>query len=249
MAFLASPIRRSTASIASLANRVSNISTQINGYLTEHKHAHPDFTPQSPAVPETYHYQSLRNQLSDAALDLLRLVNGPKNTFRTLTFSHTDLAATQVALRRKFFHHIPDNTIGLSASDLAAATSMDVDRTTRILKMLATHRIFEEVDGKFRHTAASAFLKTSVFAHMAEASLDEFFKAASELDTSIEKSPDKMCARNNAFVERFGEAFYQYVESDKGRAKRFSEAMRSWSESKFESPCWCEYMLIYRCSR
>jgi hypothetical protein len=232
MAFLASPIHRSTASIATLANRVSKISTQINGYLTDNNHAHPDFTPQSPTVPETFQYQTLRNQLSDAALDLLRLVNGPKNTFRTLTFSHTDLAATQVALRRKFFHHIPNNAIGLSASALATATSMDVDRTSRILKMLATHRIFEEVDGKFRHTAASAFLKTSVFASMAEASLDDFFKATSEMDASIDAAP---CERRNAFVTRFAETFYAYVERDAGRARRFSEAMRSWSESEFFS--------------
>jgi hypothetical protein len=234
MAFLASQIRRSTASIASLANRVSKISTQINGYLNDNQYAHPDFTSKSPNVPETYKYQSLRNQLSDAALDLLRLVNGPKNTFRTLTFSHTDLAAAQVALRRKFFHCIPDDNVGLSASSVAQVTAMDVDRATRILKMLATHRIFEEVDGKFRHTAASAFLKTSIFASMAEASLDDFFKATSEMDNSIDASPYAMCEKNNAFFERFSSTFYTHTEADPKRADRFSEAMRSWSESKSE---------------
>jgi hypothetical protein len=156
---------------------------------------------------------------------------GPKNTFRTLTFSHTDLAATQVALRRKFFHCVPDNNIGLSAPEIAKAASMDVDRATRVLKMLATHRIFEEVNGKFRHTAASAFLKTSVFAAMAEASLDDYFKATSEMNNWIEGSPYDMGMENSAFVKRFGSSFYGHIDVDPEKAERFSIAMRAWSLS------------------
>lgn len=214
MAFLLTPIRRNTASIASLADRVFKVSSQINTYLDENNHAQPNFTSQSPTLPETYDYQYLRNQLSDAALDLVRLANGPKNTFRTWTFSHTDLAAAQVALRRKFFQSVPEDGVGLPASDIANAAFMDVDRTTRILKMLVTHRIFEEVDGKFRHTAASAFLKTSVFASMAEASLDDFDKATSEMDNWIDASPYKMGEDNSAFSQRFGVSFYSKIEAD-----------------------------------
>ena len=132
MAFLSSPVRRSTVSIASLADRVSKVSSQINAYLEKHDYEHPNFNSTSPSLPETYTYESLRNQLSDAALDLLRLTNGPKNIFRTLTFSHTDLAAAQVALRRNFFHHVPDNNIGLTASEIAKAAAMEEDRTTRV---------------------------------------------------------------------------------------------------------------------
>jgi hypothetical protein len=231
MAFFASPVRRSTASIVSLADQVAKVSTKINAYLTDKNHAQPDFSSSSPSVPETYDYQSLRNQLNDAAHDLLRLANGPKNTFRTMTFSHTDLAAVQVALRRKFFHSVPDDNVGLSASEVAKAAGMDEDRATRILKMLATHRIFAEEDGKFRHTAASAFLKTSVFASMAEAALDDFFKAASDMDKWIEDSPYEMSSDNSAFTKRFGKSFYGNVEADKYKSKRFSEAMTSWSLS------------------
>jgi hypothetical protein len=231
MAFFASPIPQSTASIVSLADEVAKVSAQINAYLVDKKHAQPDFTSSSPSVPETYDYQSLRNQLNDAALDLLRLVNGPKNIFRTMTFSHTDLAAVQVALRRNFFHSVPDDNVGLSASEVAKAAGMDEDRATRILKMLATHRIFTEVDGQFRHTAASAFLKTSVFASMAEAALDDFFKAASDMDNWIQDSPYDMSSDNSAFTKRFGTSFYGNVEANKYKSKRFSEAMTSWSLS------------------
>ncbi|KAH8712112.1 S-adenosyl-L-methionine-dependent methyltransferase [Phaeosphaeriaceae sp. PMI808] len=230
MAFFASPIRRSALSIPSLANQVSKISSQITTYLNQ-KGCHPDFTPKSPNLPETYEYEALRNQLSDAANDLLRLVNGPKNTFRTLTFSHTDLAAVQVALRRKFFQHVPDNNVGLTAADVAEAASIDVDRTTRILKMLATHRIFEEdgATGKFRHTSASAFLKKSGFTPMAEAALDDFFKATSEMDAWIEQSPNDMGLENSAFSKRFGTTFYGHCDAHPMVAERFSRAMTGWS--------------------
>jgi hypothetical protein len=229
MALFASPIRRSNLSITSLADRVLKISIQLHAYLDENSYAHPDFTPKSPVLPDTNEYQVLSSQLSDAALDLLRLANGPKNTFRTMTFSHTDLAAVQVALRRQFFRFIPDDNVGLSASNVAKAATMDVDRTARILKMLTTQRIFEEVDGRFRHTAASAFLKTSVFASMAEASLDDFSKATSNMDNWIEDSPYEMGPENNAFSKRFGSTFYSHLEGNSVKAKRFSEAMRSWS--------------------
>jgi hypothetical protein len=231
MAFFASPIRRSTASIVSLADQVAKLSTQINAYLVNNNHAQPDFGPSSPSIPETYDYQSLCNQLNDAALDLLRLANGPKNTFRTMTFSHMDLAAVQVALRRKFFHSVPDDDVGLPASEVAKAAGMDEDRATRILKMLATHRIFAEVDGKFRHTVASAFLKTSVYSSMAEAALEDFFKAASDMDKWIQESPYEMSSDNSAFTKRFGTSFYANLEADKYKSKRFTEAMKSWSLS------------------
>jgi hypothetical protein len=236
MAFFASPIRRNTASIANLADRVSKVSTQITAYLEKNKHAHPDFTPGSAVLPETSAYESLRNQLTDATTDLLRLTNGPKNMFRTMSLWHTDLAATQVALRRKFFEYVPNDNVGLSVSEIAKAASMDVDRANRILKMLATHRIFEEVDGKFRHTAFSNFLKTHIYSAMAEEQLDLCFKASSDMDEWIEASPYDMGVKDNPFFRSFKKDFYKYHQDNPEKARTFSNAMRSWSTSAYE-PC------------
>ena len=124
-------------------------------------------------MPETPEYEALRAPLNDAALDLLRLINGPKSTLRSFFFSHYDLAALQVALERRFFSHVPlpldlngDTAVngqktvqGASVAEIAENAGMDEDRTARVLRFLATHRIFEEVDGergRFRHTANSA---------------------------------------------------------------------------------------------
>lgn len=232
MAFLASPIRRNNTSFANLAGRVSKVSSQITAYLEKHEHAHPDFTPTSAVLPETYAYESLRNELTDATMDLMRLANGPKNVFRTMSFWHTDLAATQVALRRKFFDHVPDDNVGLSASEVARATSMDVDRANRILKMLATHRIFEEVDGKFRHTALSNFLKTNIYRSMAEMQLDPCAKAMSDMDDWIVASPYGMSVKDSPFYRQFKKDFYTYT-ADANHGKLFSDAMRSWGTSMF----------------
>lgn len=48
---------------------------------------------------------------------------------------------------------------GASVKQIAEKAGMDEDRTARILRLLATHRIFqEEESGIFKHTAASALL-------------------------------------------------------------------------------------------
>jgi hypothetical protein len=95
------------SSIRSLANQISELSTQISTYFHTSSQPEPDFTISSADVPNTPEYDALRAELNDAALDLLRLINGPLATLRTLILSHHDLAALQVALERRFFDHVP----------------------------------------------------------------------------------------------------------------------------------------------
>ena len=163
----------SELSITSLAHQISQLSAQISHHFTSSSQPEPTFSATSTGVPETPEYEALRAQVNDAALDLLRLVNGPKSTLRSLFFSQYDLAALQVALDRKFFNYVPlpsavsggksengqEIAPEASAAEIAEKAGMDEDRTARVLRLLATHRIFEEVDGetgRFRHTANSA---------------------------------------------------------------------------------------------
>jgi hypothetical protein len=225
------PIRGNGVSIASFADRVSTLSTQITTYLDDSGHTHPDFTSKSALLPDSPGYDRLRNQLTDATMDLLRLIQGPKNILRTMSFWHTDLAAIQVALSRNFFRLVPEDNVGLSASEIAQATSMDDDRANRFLKMLATHRIFEEVDGRFRHTALSNFLKTDLYRTMAEEQLNVCFKATSDMDDWIEASPYSSSVTDSPFYRQFKKDFYKYHSEDEEKGKRFSDAMRSWGTS------------------
>ena len=154
-------------SIASLSKQISQLSSQISSCITAATHPEPSFSASSTSVPTTPEYESLRALLNDAALDLLRLVNGPKSTLRTFCFSHYDLSALQIAVERGFFNHvplpadIPGEQDSIDNATIAEKAGMDEDRTARVLRLLATHRIFEEVGGEsgnFRHTAMSALM-------------------------------------------------------------------------------------------
>lgn len=129
-------------------------------------------------VPNTAEYEALRAPLNDAALDLLRLINGPNISLRSLLMAHFDLGALQVALDRGFFHHVPlpaprangegfvtgkNETVevGTSVKQIAEKAAMDEDRTARIMRLLSSLRIFQLVPGEnesFQHTATSALL-------------------------------------------------------------------------------------------
>ena len=172
---MSSTTSTNSISIVSLASHISQLSAQISSYFSVSPQPEPNFSASSTSVPETPEYEALRAPLNDAALDLLRLINGPKSTLRSFFFTHYDLAAFQVAIERRFFNHVPlpvDVTgekvengqkivHGASAAEIAEKAGMDEDRTARALRLLATQRIFEEVDGeegRFRHTANSALL-------------------------------------------------------------------------------------------
>jgi hypothetical protein len=219
-------------SIASLAEQVSKLSASINSYLNTKGHGQPDFTPDSVELPETREYEALRNLFNDAVLDLHRLVNGPKNIFRTQGYAFGDNAAVQVALGRKYFELVPVDNVGLTAAELAKKAGMDEDRTNRYLKMLATHRIFEEKDGKFRHTATSNFLRTSDFAAMSDVSYNEVCKGASMTDKQIDASPYSTGLEECGFYKMFGKTFYGYLEENPERALVFSRSMSGWSLGK-----------------
>lgn len=220
---------RDDISITSLAYQVAKLSQSIVSYIDNNGHHQPDFTYNSAAVPETIEYEHLRNQLNDAVLDLHRLVNGPLNLFRTASTGFGELSALQVALTRRYFEHVPVDDTGITAAEIAKKSGMDEDRTTRLLKMLATQRIFQEVDGKFRHTASSHFLRTSVFSAMLQTQFDETFKAGSEMNTWIDASPHSTGLQDCAFHTKFGMTFYDFLEADPEKALKFSNAMIGWS--------------------
>jgi hypothetical protein len=62
-------------------------------------------------VPENPEQIALRARLNDAARDLLRLVNGPRNDARTFVCYLYDLAAWQVACEFNFFEAIPEDRV------------------------------------------------------------------------------------------------------------------------------------------
>ncbi|KAI0191542.1 putative O-methyltransferase [Xylaria flabelliformis] len=234
--------REKDTSISALAERISSLTSQLSSYLSSNSISEPKFTPDGGDVPETPEYEALRGPLNDAALDLLRLVNGPKRSLQEFFFSQYDLAALQIALDRRLFDHVPLPPVSphdearvqkVGVAEIAQKAGMDEDRTGRVMKILATRRIFEEVDGEpevFTHTASSACLaRDADFNATADMQMDDMLRAASELSAVVTRSPFASDASHSAFHERFGVSMYQYYEQRPEKARRFTQAMSGWS--------------------
>ncbi|CAI6331164.1 unnamed protein product [Periconia digitata] len=233
-------------SIESLGNQISDLSAKISSYLSTSSEPQPTFSPDSVSVPKTAEYESLRATLNDAALDLIRLVNGPENTLRSFFFSHYDLAALQVALGRGFFNHVPlpshetngatngNSKYSASVDEIAARAEMDVDRTARVMRMLATQRIFQEVPGdseSFQHTAASAaFARNKGLHATADMQMDDMLSAVAVTTAAIEHSPMLYSQELSPFNTAYGMSMYNYYKLHPSKAARFAEAMRSYSQ-------------------
>ena len=167
MSFLEQPVAgiATTArqpDLRELASQVLDLTERVVDYLKQDEISSGSLTDPVPAnIPQTPEYEALRIPLNEAANDLLRMVNGPINNLRTSLTMHYDLAAYQAALELKFFEAVPVNG-EISLSELARMVDLDEDRTGRIIRFLATQRVFTEPEPSiFKHTAASAILATN----------------------------------------------------------------------------------------
>ncbi|KAF2192935.1 S-adenosyl-L-methionine-dependent methyltransferase [Zopfia rhizophila CBS 207.26] len=214
------------SSLLNLAKEIQNLTTEIVDYLSKHQHPEPNFTPTSPRLPETYQYNTLRDSLNDAAQDLLHLINGPKSDARIFFCSIHDLAAWQMALEFKFFSAIPKDGIA-DLKGIAEKVGMDEDRVGRVIRILATQRVFKEVErGVFGHTASSVlFIDDEQIRDACHYQLDEFFKAASEMSTSVKASPFESSSSNCAFKTRHGVELWDFYKRNPQLAGRFASAM------------------------
>ncbi|KAH7087100.1 S-adenosyl-L-methionine-dependent methyltransferase [Paraphoma chrysanthemicola] len=237
-----------SAAIGSLASHISELSSELSDHLRNSGHPDLTFTADSPTVPDTAEYEALRGLLNDAAMDLLHLLNGSKSTLRSFFLSHYDLAALQVALARGFFNHVPlpdlgrisesrdaaNELRGASVEEIAEKGGISFDRTARVLKMLATHRIFEKVPGhsnRFQHTAASALMaRDQSFQATADMQMDDMLRAASATIAAVERSPGLSTQETSPFTTAYEISMYEYYEQRPIKAARFAQAMSGWSQ-------------------
>ncbi|KAF2266741.1 O-methyltransferas-like protein [Lojkania enalia] len=216
-----------SSKLAELALEVQQLTSKIITNLSANQIAEPDFSVDSNSIPETPENVRLRASLNDAVLDLLRLVNGPRNDVRDLICTLYDIVAWQVACEFGFFEVVPEDGVA-TINEIAAKAGLDEDRVGRMMRILATDRIFEEVKkDEFRHTSRSIVFKhdkqirDAVHYHR----VDEYFKAASETLASIKQSPSAFDASNCPFVTRHGAPLFQYYQTQPQLAARFASAM------------------------
>ncbi|EGU75128.1 hypothetical protein FOPG_07515 [Fusarium oxysporum f. sp. conglutinans race 2 54008] len=214
-----------------LAQTVQQATETIVKHLQYTKQQEPSFDQDSKAIQGDADTHSVRIQLNDAAQDLLRLVNGPANEYRSFFMSHYTLAAYQVALHFKIFRHVP---LGgkISIADLASKAGIDKDRCRRVIKHLATQRVFEEVEPDiFTHTASSALIaRDSDMEAILWMQFDEMFKAASDSAKFVQNDLNGSAEADSPFCTRHGKPPYQFYAENPEKGLNFAKAMAALTQ-------------------
>lgn len=151
--------------LLSLATGILQQTKDIINHLAANNLAEPTFMAGTLDIPESPEYATIRTKLKTSLEDLGRLIEGPKRQLRALACQGYDLAAFQVGLEFGFFAIVPaENEI--SFSSLAEKAGLDLDRVTRIVRVMITHRFFQEHrPGFVSHTANSYALHSDEDLH------------------------------------------------------------------------------------
>ncbi|KIL93975.1 hypothetical protein FAVG1_02537 [Fusarium avenaceum] len=187
-----------------LAQSVLETTKTIVQQLHDTSQEEPSFDQNSPSIQGDANYEASRIELNETALSLVRLVNGPVNEYRRIHLVHYDIAAYQAALELQFFRHVPlDGKISLS--DLAHKVGMDEDRCGRIIRLLATQNIFNEVETDY----------------------DELHNASTATAQCIKDAPFVSDGTSCPFQTYYGKSTYAWYAENPDKAARFANAMAS----------------------
>ncbi|KAF4962502.1 hypothetical protein FSARC_9425 [Fusarium sarcochroum] len=209
-----------------LSQTILQATSTISRHLQDTNQKEPSFHQNSSAIKYSDDVEATRVLLNDAALTLLRLVNGPANEFRSFFMTQYDLAAWQVALHFEFFRHVPLGGM-INLSQLALKAGMDQDRCRRVVKHLTTQHVFNEIElDIFEHTAASALIAKDLgMEALLLGQVDEIFKAASASATWVQKAPFESDGINSPFVTRHGKPLYSWYAENPEQGVRFARGM------------------------
>ncbi|KAI8623622.1 O-methyltransferase [Xylariaceae sp. FL1651] len=222
-----------------LLDLASNILKQTQGltaYLQTHQLQEPNFNWNSPDIPETPEYMDIQSKLSASLDDLRRLVDGPRRFARSFICQGNDLAAFQIAFEFNLFEIVPLKG-SINVAELAKLAGLDVDRTSRVMRMLVTHRVFREnPEDLFSHTAVSAVFNREEGMRCAGAYiLDEMWTAAASAAISAKSSPYESDYNSCPFKTSHGVPLFKYYDMNPQLATRFAKAMAAVTT--------CEYLI------
>ncbi|CEJ86575.1 Putative O-methyltransferase [[Torrubiella] hemipterigena] len=217
--------------LLALANDIRDKTRAITDYLEANSLTEPTFSTESVARPETLDYARLQGDLQRAVEDLQYLVEGPKRHLRALCCQGYELAAIQVALEFNFFELVPSSG-QISFQELSKLAGVDLDRTSRIVRLLLTESVFKEpTPGHVSHNQTSYLLHTDQeIRSTVHYTVDEMLKAASATADNIKDSPDKYNSAVTPFTTRHGLPIFNFYENDSLRSIRFAKAMAGWAK-------------------
>ncbi|GAA84861.1 sterigmatocystin 8-O-methyltransferase precursor [Aspergillus luchuensis IFO 4308] len=219
--------------LLSLATTINTLTQAIIIKLTMHNVPEPTFTSSTdhPLWQDpTLDLNTTKARLVDAATSLTRLVAGPLTFHREVFGSHFDLAALQVMLEHRVYDQIPLGGGCMTLSELGERVGLDPAKLARMLRLLATLNIAEEVeDGVFRHTAFSEVLVRdrelrAQVEMQRDGRLDEMHKASVETANYFKEYPAAEESHLSPFKYRWGTPFYEWYEKNPEKGVRFALA-------------------------
>ncbi|KAI1177723.1 S-adenosyl-L-methionine-dependent methyltransferase [Nemania sp. FL0916] len=213
-------------SMLMLAEDVLEQTKAVTQYLKHNGFAAPTFSPNSNLPPVTDEYMQLQNRLRSTIDDLQQLIDGPRRFLRSITTMGYDIAAFQIALDFNFFTLVPREG-HISLEDLAQRGGLDLDRTSRVVRMLTTYRVFEEKSpGLISHSLNSlVLLEDEELRCTVHYSFDEMLKAAAESSDSLKACPSNADGTHCPFYKRHGLSLFEYYANYPDKAARFAKAM------------------------
>ncbi|KAL3292558.1 o-methyltransferase [Colletotrichum asianum] len=217
--------------LLAVAEDIVQQTQRIVKYLNANNLEQPTLTANDTNRPETLDYAKLQGELKRSLEDLQYLVEGPKRHFRNLACQGYELAAISVALDFNFFNIVPAEG-KISLEELAERAGVDLDRTTRIVRLLATESIFREpTPGYVAHNPSSYLLhKDEEIRATLHYTLDEMFKAATATADNVKVSPKSYDSAVTPFTTRHGLPIFNFYEKDTQRSIRFAKAMAGWAK-------------------
>ncbi|KAF2968554.1 hypothetical protein GQX73_g5048 [Xylaria multiplex] len=221
------------ASVLSLAEDIFEQAKAIINYYQANNLAIPTFSLQSSDPPTTPEYQSLQNALRTSIEDTQRLVEGPRKFLRSFAAQVYDLASFRIALDFELFTIIPAEG-EISLKELADRAGLDLDRVSRVVRMLITFRFFEEkTPGFISHSSSSiVLLKDEELRCTVHYTLDELLKAAADSNISLKSTPFEADNQNCPFKTRHGLGIFEWYNANPYNASRFARAMAGATRSK-----------------
>ncbi|KAI1211540.1 S-adenosyl-L-methionine-dependent methyltransferase [Annulohypoxylon truncatum] len=213
-------------SLLALAENILKQTKVFTRYLQSNNLAEPTFSPRSSEPPATEEYLDLQSSLRTSIEDLQRLVDGPRRFLRSCLGMGYDIAAFQIALDFGFFKIVPPDG-DISINDLANKASLDLDRVSRVVRLLITHRIFQEKrPGYISHSTSSlVLLEDEEVRSAVHYTFDEMLKGIAETSNSLRKYPSESDSTHCPFHTTHGLPLYQYYARYPDKAARFAKAM------------------------
>ncbi|KAI1126738.1 S-adenosyl-L-methionine-dependent methyltransferase [Nemania abortiva] len=214
------------ASLVALAESILEQTKAVTKYFEANNLATPTFSPGAPRLPATDEYLKLQSSLRTSLEDLQWLISGPQRYLRSLATLGYDIAALQIALDFNFPTLVPSDG-EISLKDLAEKAGLDVDRTSRVVRLLITYRIFEENRANhISHSASSLALREDEELRSAvHYSFDEMLKGAAESGASLKENPFQSDSVHSPFYSRHRLSPFQYWAKYPDKAARFAKAM------------------------